>query len=297
MKKFDDLTWAEGIYFVAYGARIGIRTNTPQILERLVKLLPPGWKYSTRAQLDAVYSVWVASNAIDQPHLLYAGSRRVVRSHDLDEVIDILESWLHLNVALHARRRLFVHAGVVAWRGEAIIIPGRSWSGKTSLVEALVREGATYYSDEYAVLDTSGRVHPYIRPLRVREGGDKRKLCPLEELGGSVGTKSSPVGLVVVTTYKRGAQWRPKPISPGEALLRLLDNTVVARTRTRFGLPILQRVVLGATAVKGNRGEAQDMVRSLLGCSGFLPDKRWTCSENVWRGRTRTSSFERKPGL
>jgi hypothetical protein len=34
-----------------------------------------------------------------------------------------------------------------------------SYSGKTTLVSELIRAGATYYSDEYAVIDERGRVH------------------------------------------------------------------------------------------------------------------------------------------
>jgi uridine kinase len=41
-----------------------------------------------------------------------------------------------------------------------IAIPGRSFSGKTSLVTALVRAGAVYYSDEFAVIDRDGLVRP-----------------------------------------------------------------------------------------------------------------------------------------
>jgi len=83
-------------------------------------------------------------------------------------VFEAFETDLQLYVAEMAPRRLFVHAGVVGWRGQAIIIPGRTFTGKTTLVAALVKAGATYYSDEYAVLDVRGRVHPYARPLGIR---------------------------------------------------------------------------------------------------------------------------------
>ena len=55
------------------------------------------------------------------------------------------------------------HAGVVGWRGRAIVIPGRSHAGKSTLVAELVRRGAVYYCDEFAVLHETGRVHPYRR--------------------------------------------------------------------------------------------------------------------------------------
>ena len=85
--------------------------------------------------------------------------------------MESLESDMQRFVAEMAHRRVFVHAGVVGWQGKAIIIPGRTFTGKTTMVAELVRAGATYYSDEYAVFDLQGRVHPYARPLGMRETG------------------------------------------------------------------------------------------------------------------------------
>ena len=65
-----------------------------------------------------------------------------------------------------------MHAGVVGWNGRALLLPGRTLSGKTTLVAELLRAGATYYSDELAVLDARGRVHPFPKPLAIREKGD-----------------------------------------------------------------------------------------------------------------------------
>ena len=50
----------------------------------------------------------------------------------------------------------------------------------------------------------------------------------------------------------------------GQALLALLDNTVLARSRTHFALTILRHVVPGARALKSTRGEASDIVSSLF---------------------------------
>ena len=95
-------------------------------------------------------------------------------------VLDAFESHVQLTVAEYAPRRIFVHAGVVGWKDRAILIPGLSHSGKTTLVDQLIRAGATYYSDEYAVLDARGRVHPYPRALGMRLPGSdqQRKFGP-----------------------------------------------------------------------------------------------------------------------
>jgi hypothetical protein len=154
---------------------------------------------------------------------------------------------------------------VVGWRGKAIVLPGRSFSGKTTLVTALIRAGATYYSDEYAVFDERGRIHPYARPLGIRELGsfNSQNVKP-EELGAGLGTRPLKVGLIVSTSFKKDARWRPRDISHGQAVLELLANTVSARSRPGNALKVLSQALSAARAVKGGRGEAAEVVDSIL---------------------------------
>lgn len=194
-------------------------------------------------------------------HLLYAGSGRVARTQDFDELCSRLEAHLELVTAFLAKECLFVHAGVVDWQGKAIMIPGRSFSGKSSLVAALVKAGATYYSDEFAILDSRGWVQPYPTPLSMREGDAlKAKKYRIEEFGGQIGIEPIPVGLVVVTHYQPEARWRPLPLSPAQAMLALMDNTVAALRGPEVSIPILKQVVTQARVVKSKRGEAEVVV-------------------------------------
>jgi hypothetical protein len=110
---------------------------------------------------------------------------------DLEEVFKALESALHFQVAIAARRRLFIRAGVVGCQGRAILILSRISSGKTALVEALVRAGASYYSDQYAVLDRFGRVHAYARPLSARGENEPRANKVLEAVGSITARRPS----------------------------------------------------------------------------------------------------------
>jgi hypothetical protein len=154
---------------------------------------------------------------------------------------------------------------VVAWRGRAIVIPGRSFSGKSSLVAALVRAGATYYSDEYAVFDARGRVHPFPAPLSLRGAdGERPTRHPPESLGRRPGTRPLPVGRVAVSPYRQGARWRPRRLTPGQGVLALLANTVPARERPAAALAALQRAVVAAPVLKGARGEASEVAGVLL---------------------------------
>jgi hypothetical protein len=168
-----------------------------------------------------------------------------------------LEGELDRVVARHAREWLFVHAGVVGWHGKAIVIPGTTFSGKTSLVAALVSAGATYYSDEFAVFDENGLVSPYPRRLSLRpHRTNETHRVAVEKLGGQPGMQPLPVGLILVTKYQPDAQWRPEAITAGEAVLELLANTVLARTQAKQALETFARAVDGAETVRSPRGEA-----------------------------------------
>lgn len=180
------------------------------------------------------------------------------------ETLNVFESVLRFEVARRTPRWTFVHAGVVGWHGRALVIPGKSYSGKSRLVRALVRAGATYYSDEYAVLDRKGLVYPFAQPLMHRTDTGTRERLSINDLGGPTGTRALPVGLVVATRYESGATWNPRPLSPGEGLLALLANTVRAQTAPVQVMRALARAAEAAPAVESVRGDAEDTAATLL---------------------------------
>ena len=269
MDKLDRLVWATGLSFKCHGLRIGIRVSNGETMNRVLETLPPGWNPEISPVVDRLYSFVVGGisprSRARRFNLLYAGPVLLSRTHDTQETLQALESDLRMYVAERARGKMFVHAGVVAWHGRAIVIPGRSYSGKSTLVAALVRAGATYYSDEYAVFDSHGHVHPYPVPLQIRTepDGPGQKL-DIEMHGGSVGKGPLPVGAIVVTRYEPGAGWRPRLASPGQGVLALLANTVAARRRPAQALRRFSLVAATAPVYRGTRGEADEVARSLL---------------------------------
>jgi hypothetical protein len=269
MGRIDRLGWLAGTCFDAYGLRVGVRTNAPALLDRLGPHLPPGWRACASPVVDQIFSVWVdpGSGGARRPSRVYAGRRRRARTADLAHAFAVLESEIRQSVAAGAERRTFVHAGVVGWRGRAIVIPGRSRSGKTTLVAELVKAGALYLSDEFAVLDGRGRVHPFAKPLSIRGAGGcdvHARAHRAEELGGSCGARPLPVGLVVLAEHRAGATWRPERLTAGQAVLEMLAHTVPARLRPEASLVSLERAVARATVLKGSRGEAREVAELLL---------------------------------
>jgi hypothetical protein len=137
-------------------------------------------------------------------------------------------------------------------------------SGKTSLVAALVKAGATYLSDEYAVLDRSGLVHPYIKTLSLRTDFGQRLQRSAEELDGHAGVEPLPVGLLAALTYQPEGEWNPRRLSAGEGLLLALQNTVMARQQPALSLEVLRSTMLHAAAIESERGQAEKTAASLL---------------------------------
>jgi hypothetical protein len=263
------LGWMAEQYFSAYGLRFGLRTNDPAALAQARPVVPLGWQETSAGEVDILYSVYVAPPGEHQGRqsdcLLYAGSALIAHALELETVLSVFNKHAELLTAFRARDYLFVHAGVVGWQGRALVIPGRSMTGKTTLVKALIEAGAAYYSDEFAVLDRQGLAHSYPLPLSIRSAhGQPARQTPVATLGGQVGFEPLPVGMVVVTQYQPKAQWRPRMLSPGHALLALMDNTVAAQRDPTHSMPILRAVVLGARVVRSKRGEASHIASALL---------------------------------
>lgn len=260
----DRLAWAESLRFNSFGVRVDVRVDRTGVLDQIEPYLPPGWKHSRSRNVDRVYSVLVrgkGDSRLSRFKVVYADGEKITRTPKLIHAIDALESDVQLFVAETAPNRVFVHAGVVAFGDQAIVIPGRSFAGKTSLVAALVRAGAIYYSDEYAVLDERGLVHRYTRRLGIRQKGKgQTKRYEVEELGGRKGVKPLTVAMIIVSKYREGARWRPRQLSNGEAALELMANTVSARRRPEAMLEAIRPVVSRATVFKGNRGETDQVV-------------------------------------
>jgi hypothetical protein len=129
----------------------------------------------------------------------------------------------------------------------------------------LVAAGAQYYSDEYAVLDHDGLVHPYPRPLSLR-GADKRygRYTTVESLGGSSAAAPANPMLIAITKYVPGASWSPSERPSGVGALTLLTNSVPAQPRAKATVHAVSRAATGSRVLEGDRGEASQAAALLL---------------------------------
>jgi hypothetical protein len=273
MEKLDRQGWAVGLAFTGYGVRIGFRANTEHALSAVLAELPPGLKRSADSEVDMLYSVTAGddapTNGFHRYSLAHANGVQLARWPEFDPIPAEVEQHLSLHLAEHAKTRVFIHAGVVGWKGKAVLLPGRTHAGKSTLVTALLRAGAEYYSDEFALVDRLGRIHPYPCPIQVRNPDETTYLIQAADVPARLGKKSLPLGLVLVTEHQPGKAWRPRRITPGEGMLAVLANTVSAQRAPGRALKTIAKMLSGARLLKGPRGEADATVAALLR-AGYL---------------------------
>jgi len=262
MREITDERVPHEIPFEAFGAALRVCASSPEILARIEPSLPPGWR--RQEAFPAQHRLGILHEP-EGTYSVFSGPTRISEGHGLELSLITLESQIRSYVALNSLDMTFVHAGAVAHEGRAMIFPGHSFAGKSTLVAALVRAGAIYYSDEFAVLDADGLVHPYTKPLSLSEGPLLTQADhPVSQLNGVAGVDPLPLGVVVVTRYRPGAAWNPRRLSPGEAALALLSNAVSVRARPDFTMRAVRRALEDAVTLEGERGEAAALADLLL---------------------------------
>jgi hypothetical protein len=178
-----------------------------------------------------------------------------------------------LDEAVVERQRdvAMVHGGVVAHGGRAILLPGPTLAGKSTLVAELVQHGAPYLSDEYALIDADGVVHPYPRPLLLRDGAGGARPRLATDLGGTVARAPMPAGLILGLSYAADAALILEPLSQADGVLLLLRNTPQILADQPWILGPLERAVRGAACYAGRRGEAREAAGAILDLAASVP--------------------------
>jgi hypothetical protein len=249
----------------SFGVALSLQAYHESSLSAMIACLPPGWEAITSANTQFQFSLQLETSEPARPfYALYENTLLVARTPVFGDMLTEMEGRFRLRVAEFARGRVFMHAGVVAWHDQAILIPGVSQCGKSTLVAALVQSGARYYSDEFAALDERGFVHPFPCKPRLREPGVLPRPFSPEACCDNAGNEPLPVGLIILSQYRAGTRWRPRRLSTGQAVLAMLANTIPAQRETRKVLSTLPAVAARALVFKGNRGDVSDVVPWML---------------------------------
>jgi len=176
------------------------------------------------------------------------------------------------------REHYFVHAAVVVHAGRAIVLPGLSRAGKSTLALALVLEGARYLSDELLCYTRSGRAQPLPRALKIRDecvdafpelagrfvGTGEGRFLPFEALPRDVLADPAPVGTIVVPHWDPRASDVPRSLSRGEALLALTASSLNFGAHREVSLDWLADLVSQARTLALEWRDPRAAARALL---------------------------------
>lgn len=262
--KFSD---SKSFTFRSYGVVIEVSATESRhlelILQKLKSALPKNFEIIENQNVEHCYFI---ESKNDDWLRLFLNGEQVTAGEFETPFFDFLESNIRLRVAEYADAKVFLHAGVVSFNEKAIVIPANSFQGKTTLVKELIQHGAKYYSDEYAVLDEKGCVHPFPKTLSVREttGNSIQTEYSAESFGGVVATKPCLVGMVLITEFRENAVWKPLRLNSGEAVLEMIPHTIPIRHNPRFSLSVLNKVVSRAIICKSLRGEVKTFSKKIL---------------------------------
>ena len=247
------------LFIESFGVKVQITSNAAEAIETVRKTLDAYLldRFTETEPFEAAHCFIYRWNPSGKDSFSKNGKKLYHAAHR-EKMLDIFGSEVRRTIAEFAVGRVFIHSGVVSWKGRAIVIPAKSFRGKTSLIIALVKRGALYYSDEYAVLDEEGFVHPFPKTLSVRGIVDKYEQVEfaVEEIGGKAAVAKARVGMFLITEYKPRGRWNPKVLSPANGILEIINHTIPIRANPVEVLKILNRAVNGALIVKSNRGEA-----------------------------------------
>lgn len=244
------------VVFASHGVTIEVSVDGAGLMPGVFAVLPPGREPGDPGHVTARFAIGPGGH-------VSADGVEILPAADDAVALGVLDAAVRSAVALNAPEHVFVHAGVVACEGRAIVLPGASLTGKSTLVAELVRAGATYFSDEFAVLDAGGRVHPYPKPLSIREPGVLAQTSVPAETLGAVGTGSAEVAVIAATPFI-GIDSALYPGTAGDGALALLSHAVAARARSAAVLEAVRAAATGALYVQGTRAEPEETVQRLL---------------------------------
>ena len=253
--------------FESYGVPIRIESNSPEVLRIAFSTARSALLGDVReikcSSVQQVFSLPVSTNG--ECTIIQNGEPMVTAKMEM-RFWKYFDSLVRILVAEFTKKYVFLHAGTVGWHGKALVLPGDSHFGKTTLVAELVRNGAEYYSDEYAVLDPQGLVHPFARPLSLRTDGTNiiETQTPVEKLNGQAGDRPLRVGMVLFTKYIPDSEPKYELLSTGRGVVEIIAQTIAIKRNTEFVINILKKAFSSAIIVKSPRPDAGLFARELL---------------------------------
>ncbi len=185
--------------------------------------------------------------------------------------LPMLEWGMNWCVSGACHQYLILHAAVLERNGRALVMPAPSGSGKSTLCAALLFRGWRLLSDELALIDLqTGQLIPLPRAVSLKNAsievmrqfaGPALQFASIvhDTSKGVVGHFKPPLeavqradepaqpGWVIFPRYVADAPAVLAPLSPGQCLMRLIENAFNYNVHQRAGFAALADLVAGSS--------------------------------------------------
>jgi hypothetical protein len=259
--------WKLQMWFDFYGIRIGFQTDVTDSNSKIASLFPFGTVETDKGAVQGAFLLITNQDSV-QNGFYWVENGKVELLFDFFEFEEyfwkIVEMKLVFVLAMISPPKMFFfHAGAVALNGKGIVIPGKSFAGKTTLTKEFIKHGAIYYSDDCALINSEGLLFPYPISLAVR-GENGREYVESKVFGSVDGVEPVKVEYVLFASYKEGKSWSPTILDSGHMTLRLLEHLFFPASINQKPKEILELVakLMGQVKIiEGVRGEAIEVVK------------------------------------
>lgn len=254
----------ESVCLFEYGSQLNVTCDGLRVEDFFEAVCLPHWKIRPFAPGNANLRLSNTSPEPGYPLKAEWNGENLLIAATTAELFRQLESFVHAYFAERSDNPIFVHCGAVEHNGECLLFPASTYSGKSTLIRALVDQGARYMSDEFALVNTTTRkVHAFPRRLHLR--GNTPSVVKLPGPSHEAVVHGLPVKWIYFLKYTEGSHLSIAASTPAKAVLSLFENTIAAQ---RIGgsqiFPIFAHICSSAACFEGNRGEAQRAARAIL---------------------------------
>jgi hypothetical protein len=263
------------INFNCYGRDFVLLFDNRGLYEKLIRILPPFHEIRETVLSGHIFELITKENP--ETNGLYFNGELIYETGISGEIdFEFIEAKIQFSMAVALPPEKFLlHAGAVALDKTGVIIPGNTFSGKTTLTREFIKTGAEYFSDDCAVIDKNGFLYPYSKTLSVRkterqfaaDSWGRGEQVEAQAVGAVIGQTPVKIGLVIFTEFKENQTWQNDEITRGEAVLELAQNLFYSASMTLYPsetLEALTKIAADAVVVRGIRGEAEDAVEKIL---------------------------------
>lgn len=263
--------------------RFQVRTDSSAIAEELERCLDP---LLTDHAPEVEYVLTVPTG--DVTGCLRLGDEVLYQSPARSLLYARLLWHINLSAVAASQRHVLLHAAAAADQdGRAVILCAPMESGKTTLVAGLVRSGLRYLTDETVALRTEDRsivaypkalsldpgswtLFPDLRPESTPDSADLHALqwqVPATKIRPDAVAPVAQPSIVVLPRYVAGSTTKLEPVTPGAALVEVLQQTFRIEEHRRRDMEVLA-ATLGACACY--RLEVGDLTDAVLAVRAAL---------------------------